>query len=136
MSDAVTLVRTPELSDVAQYAYAASVRMPARLVFAAGACPLDAGGATVAPGDFVGQAHQVMTNLETALAAAGAGLSDVVKTTIYVASPERADLGAVWQVYRERFGDHDPPSTLVGVAQLGYEHQLVEVEAVAAVGRP
>jgi hypothetical protein len=34
---------------------------------------------------------------------------------------------------RERFGDHDPPSTLLGVTVLGYPEQLVEVEAVAAL---
>jgi hypothetical protein len=31
------------------------------------------------------------------------------------------------------FGDHDAPSTLLGVAALGYEGQLVEIEAVAFV---
>ena len=39
-----------------------------------------------------------------------------------------------WQVVRAAFGDHDAPSTLLGVAVLGYPDQLVEVEAVA-VGR-
>jgi len=34
---------------------------------------------------------------------------------------------------RRHFGAHDPPSTLLGVAVLGYEHQLVEVEAIAAL---
>jgi enamine deaminase RidA (YjgF/YER057c/UK114 family) len=128
----VTLVSVPQLADV-EYAYAASVPAPARLVFAAGACPLDGAAATVAPGDFAGQAHQVMTNLETALAAAGARLADVVKTTVYVASAERSDLVRVWQVVRDRFGDHRPPGTLLGVAVLGYPDQLVEVEATAAV---
>jgi hypothetical protein len=33
----------------------------------------------------------------------------------------------------ERFGDHDVPSTLVGVTVLGYRDQLVEIEAVAAL---
>ncbi|MCM0674591.1 RidA family protein [Micromonospora phytophila] len=106
---------------------------PARLVYTAGACPLDAQGRTVAPGDPAAQARQVMANLETALAAAGARLGDVVKTTVYVASTHRADLVAAWEVVRDAFGDHDPPSTLLGVAVLGYPDQLVEVEAVAAV---
>ncbi|MFG3422018.1 RidA family protein [Micromonospora sp. NPDC048063] len=127
------LIRVPALSDVAEYAYAATVEPPARLVFTAGACPLDAEGRTVAPGDPVGQARQVMANLETALAAAGARLTDVVKTTVYVASSRQADLVAVWEVVRDVFGDHEPPSTLLGVAVLGYTDQLVEVEAVAAV---
>ncbi|TDC38936.1 RidA family protein [Micromonospora sp. KC213] len=127
------MVRVPLLSDVAEYAYAATVEPPARLVFTAGACPLDADGRTVAPGDPVAQARQVMANLETALAAADARLTDVVKTTVYVASSRQADLVAVWEVVRDAFGDHDPPSTLLGVAVLGYSDQLVEVEAVAAV---
>lgn len=133
MTDTVQLIRAPELTDVAEYAYAAGVLPPARLVFTAGACPLDADGNTIAPGDHVGQARQVLANLETALAAAGATLSDVVKTTVYVATTDRADLVAVWQVVRDAFGDHDPPSTLLGVTVLGYPDQLVEVEAVAAV---
>lgn len=72
-----------------------------------------------------------MHNLVATLEAAGAGLHDVAKSTVYVASAERDDLVAVWQVVREVFGDHDAPSTLLGVAVLGYPDQLVEVEAVA-----
>ena len=74
-----------------------------------------------------------MTNLVTAHGAAHAELSDVVKTTVYVASANRSDLVDVWCVVRDAFGDHDPPSTLVGVTALGYDDQLVEVAAVAAV---
>ncbi|WP_328369834.1 RidA family protein [Micromonospora zamorensis] len=133
MPDAVALLHVPALSDVAEYAYAAIVEPPARLVFTAGACPLDAEGRTVAPGDHAAQARQVMANLETALAAAGATPTDVVKTTVYVASSQQKDLVTVWEVVRDFFGDHDPPSTLLGVAVLGYTDQLVEVEAVAAV---
>lgn len=129
----VHLIHAPELSDVAEYAYAARVTPPARLVFTAGACPLDAAGRTVAPGEPAAQARQVMANLAAALAAAGARLPDVVKTTVYVATTDRADLVAVWEVVRDAFGDHDPPSTLLGVTVLGYPDQLVEVEAVAAV---
>ncbi|MET8120298.1 RidA family protein [Micromonospora sp. NPDC005189] len=133
MPDPVALLHVPVLSDVAEYAYAATVEPPARLVFTAGACPLDAEGRVVAPGDHVAQARQVTANLETALGAAGARLTDVVKTTVYVASSQQADLVQVWEVVRDFFGDHDPPSTLLGVAVLGYTEQLVEVEAVAAV---
>ncbi len=123
-------MRPPTLSASAPYAYAA-VTDPGRMVFTAGACPLDADGATVAVGDVAGQARRVMANLATALEAAGAGFEDVLKTTVYVATTERSDLLAAWQVVREAFGEHDAPSTLVGVTVLGYEDQLVEVEAVA-----
>ncbi len=57
--------------------------------------------------------------------------ADVARSTVYVASADRADLVATWGVVRDRFGDHDAPSTLLGVAALGYPDQLVEVEAVA-----
>ena len=123
-------MRPSTLAATVPYAYAA-VTDPGRMVFTAGACPLDADGATVAVGDVAGQARQVMENLETALGAAGAGLDDVLKTTVYVATTDRADLLAAWQVVREAFGEHDAPSTLVGVTVLGYEDQLVEVEAIA-----
>jgi len=134
-SSAVELVRAPALTDAAPYAYASVVERPGRLVFTAGACPLDDEGAVVAVGDVAGQATRVMENLREALAAAGCGLRDVARTTVYVASSERADLVAAWQVVSAAFGEHDVPSTLLGVAVLGYPDQLVEVEAVAVGAR-
>lgn len=129
----VELVRSTQLASRAPYAYASVAQGGSRLVFTAGACPLDEHGATVAPGDVVGQAEQVMANLRTALHAAGADLGDVVKTTVYVASQHQEDLHAAWSVIRRHFGDHDAPSTLLGVTVLGYRDQLVEVEAIAAL---
>jgi enamine deaminase RidA (YjgF/YER057c/UK114 family) len=74
-----------------------------------------------------------MANLVVALDAAGARLTDVARSTVYVASADRSDLVAAWDVVRAAFGSHDAPSTLLGVAALGYPDQLVEVEAVAVV---
>jgi enamine deaminase RidA (YjgF/YER057c/UK114 family) len=79
------------------------------------------------------QTEQAMANLRAALNAAGADLTDVVKTTVYVASQRRQDLVVAWNVVSDQFGDHDVPSTLLGVALLGYPDQLVEVEAIAAL---
>ena len=59
--------------------------------------------------------------------------TDVVKTTVYVASARQPDLVAAWEVVRDHFGDHDPPSALLGVTVLGYDHELVEIDALAAV---
>ena len=129
----ITLVRSTELTDIAPYAYAALPPPGARLIFTAGACPLDEAGATVAPGDVAAQADQVMKNLRTALRAAGADLDDVLKTTVYVATQQREDLLTAWEVVKRHFGSHDAPSTLLGVSVLGYRDQLVEVEAVAAL---
>jgi enamine deaminase RidA (YjgF/YER057c/UK114 family) len=102
-------------------------------VFTTGACPLDEHGITIAPGDVAGQGEQVMANLRVALNTAGADLVDVVKTTVYVASQHQEDLRSAWEVVSRHFGDHDSPSTLLGVAALGYRDQLVEVEAIAAL---
>ena len=48
-------------------------------------------------------------------------------------SARQADLVTAWEVIRAAFGDHDAPSTLLGVSVLGYPDQLVEIEAVAAI---
>jgi enamine deaminase RidA (YjgF/YER057c/UK114 family) len=127
----IELVRAPDLSDRTPYAYASVAHDATRLLFTAGACPLDADGNTVAIGDVAGQAEQVMANLRAALRAAGADLADVVKTTVYVATQRREDLLIAWDVVSRHFGAHDVPSTLLGVTVLGYPDQLVEVEAIA-----
>jgi len=124
------LIRADGLYQGAPYAYAA-VAPTGSLVFTAGACPIDADGAVSAPGDYVAQAELAMANLVTALTAAGARLTDVLKTTVYVASADQGDLVSVWQVMATAFGAHDAPSTLLGVSVLGYAGQLVEIEAVA-----
>ncbi|MFI6180518.1 RidA family protein [Nonomuraea sp. NPDC051191] len=129
----VRLIRDERLTQAVDYAYAAVADIPVRCVWVAGACPLDLDGKTVAPGDYAAQSHQVMRNLVTALDGAGASLTDIAKSTVYVASSRQADLVTAWEVYREYMGDHDAPSTLLGVTVLGYTDQLVEVEAVAVV---
>ncbi|HEY5987423.1 MAG TPA: RidA family protein [Streptosporangiaceae bacterium] len=130
---AVQLIRADRLWGGVPYAYA-TVGAPGAPVFTAGACPLDADGAVVGEGDIGLQAARVMDNLTESLAAAGAKLTDVLKTTVYVASSDRSDLTAAWEVVRAAFGEHDAPSTLLGVTTLGYPGQLVEVEAVAMLG--
>ncbi|WP_438490249.1 RidA family protein [Streptomyces sp. S186] len=129
----ITLIRSAALSDVAEYAYAATAPANSRLIFLAGACPLNNDGSTAAIGDYTGQAAKAVKNMETALAAAGATLQDVISTRVLVASDRRKDLVTAWEVVRDAFGDHDVPSTLLGVTVLGYENQLVEIEAVAAI---
>jgi len=128
----VERLRPPGLYPAAPYHYVA-VAPPGRLVITAGACPLDDDGRTVAPGDVAAQAERAVANLLTALATAGAGPADVLKTTVYVATMDRSDLLRAWTVVRAALGELDPPSTLLGVSVLGYPGQLVEVEAVAAL---
>ncbi len=126
----ITMIRPDRLYQGAPYAYA-SIAPRGSLIFTAGACPLDDKGDVVGAGDVRAQASMAVANLSTALAASGATLAEVLKTTVFVASADRADLVAAWQVIDEAFGDCDPPSTLLGVTVLGYSGQLVEIEAVA-----
>jgi enamine deaminase RidA (YjgF/YER057c/UK114 family) len=127
-----TLVSSPRLYPGAPYEYAA-VAPEGALVFTAGACPLDESGTVVGPGDHEAQAGQAVENLGAALTAAGSSLEHVLKTTVYVVAEDRSALVRTWKVVEERFGGHRPPSTLLGVALLGYPEQLVEIEAVALV---
>lgn len=128
---AVRLIRAPRLFQGAPYAYAAATPATS-LVFTAGACPLDEAGHVVAPGDIAAQARRALANLRVALEESGCGFDDVLKTTVYVASGNRADLVTAWNEVASAFGEHDAPSTLLGVSVLGYQDQLVEIEAVAA----
>lgn len=127
----VRLIRCARLYPDAPYAYAATTP-DAGLVFTAGACPLDEHGRVTAPGDIAAQTRQALANLRIALEDSRATFRDVVKTAVYVASGDRADLVTAWHEVAEAFGDHDAPSTLLGVTVLGYPDQLVEIEAVAA----
>ena len=113
----------------APYHYTAIVDA-GRMVFAAGACPIDEDGVVV-PGGIEAQAGKAVANLFVALAAAGAEKADVLKTTVYVASSDQAELVRAWEVIAAAFAPARPPSTLLGVAVLGYTDQLVEIEAVA-----
>lgn len=94
---------------------------------------MNADGSTVGVGGYAAQATSCIENLRSALAEAGAGITGAISTRVLVASSRQADLVAAWQVVRDAFGDHDVPSTLPGVTVLGYDDQLVEIEAVAAV---
>jgi enamine deaminase RidA (YjgF/YER057c/UK114 family) len=106
-----------------------------RTAYLAGQCPLDRSGSVVGGGDLMRQVDQVAGNARTALAAAGAGPEQVVKAVIYVVSDDRAALAQVWNRFT---GSVIGPafttaSTLLGVAQLGYPGQLVELDLIAAL---
>jgi enamine deaminase RidA (YjgF/YER057c/UK114 family) len=82
--------RFPDHARACTYAVKAS---QGDLIFTAGACPLDQPGQVVAPGDVSAQMGQALANLRTALEESGAAIGDVVKTTVYVASADRAVTG-------------------------------------------
>jgi enamine deaminase RidA (YjgF/YER057c/UK114 family) len=106
-----------------------------RLAFLAGQCPLDRSGTVVAPDDIDAQVDQIVANSLVALAAAGATPDDVVRSVVYVVSPDREVLASVWRRLGEsRLGPaFTTASTLLGVAQLGYPGQRVELDLTAAL---
>ncbi len=112
-----------------------TIATPGPLVMLAGQCPLDANGELVGSGDLGAQVAQVATNIATALASAGATPSDVVRTVIYVASRDRDDLVTVWEALNDSAVAEafTSASTLLGVAQLGFPGQLVEVDVTAVL---
>lgn len=115
----------------ARYSHVIVVDEAKRMVFCAGQVSARADGTIVGEGDFEAQRKQVMSNLRDALAAAGAGFSDVVKVTIYVVRQEDAPKART--LLAEYFGDCDPPtaSTLCVLRGLADPRFLLEVEAVA-----
>ena len=122
---------SPDLFPPPGYSHAV-VSRAAATVWTAGGVPLNAHGHLVGRGDIAAQTAQVLANLTKALAAAGATPEAVVRTTVYVVTMRRADLTTAWDVVRA--SPYAPAaSTLLGVALLGYEGQLVEIEATAVV---
>jgi 2-iminobutanoate/2-iminopropanoate deaminase len=104
------------------------------LVFIAGQLARDSEGRVVGKGDMAAQIRQVGENLRIALAAAGVGLKDVVKTTTYVTDMD--EFFKHPEVRNEIFGQALPTSTTVEVRRLSHHPDfMVEVEAMAVSDR-
>ena len=107
-----------------------------RLAHLAGQCPVGIAGEVVGePGDYDAQTAQVITNCLAVLAAAGAAPADVVRSVVYVVSADSAVLSSVWrQLTASPLAEaFSTASTLLGVASLGYQGQLVEIDLTAAL---
>jgi enamine deaminase RidA (YjgF/YER057c/UK114 family) len=100
-----------------------------RLIFVSGQLARDRDGNLVGKGDMRAQLRQVGENIKSALAAAGASLTDLVKTTTYVTDID--ELFRHIDVRMEYFGVALPTSTTVEVRRLAHPDFLVEIEAVA-----
>jgi enamine deaminase RidA (YjgF/YER057c/UK114 family) len=97
-------------------------------LFVAGQVPHDAEGELVGIGDAGVQARQCLRNLVTLVTLRGFSIGDIHHLTIYVVGEHQNRLDS-WGVVTEFFDGDVPPATLLGVAGLGYEHQLVEIDA-------
>jgi enamine deaminase RidA (YjgF/YER057c/UK114 family) len=90
--------------------------------------PHDADGTLVGVRDAAVQAQQCLQNLLTLVEQRGFAVDDIHQLTIYVVG-DHQDLLDAWGAVTESFGTSVPPATLLGVAGLGYEGQLVEIDA-------
>lgn len=119
------LVRSPAFTHVA-------VVLPgATTVYVGGQNAVTGDGTLVGDGDVAAQTRQVMTNLQVALAAAGATFDDLVMLTILLV--EGVDLATAYPVAAAALAGAAPPVVAVRVAGLAVPGALLEVSAVAAL---
>ena len=123
---AVTTGRAPK--PVGPYAQAIAT---GDLVFCAGQVGLDPSTGKLVPGGVVPETTRAIENLAAVLEAAGLGLADVVKTTVYVA--DLADFAAVNEIYGRFFRAPHPARATVQVAALPAGARI-EIDAIAVRG--
>jgi len=100
-------------------------------VYVSGTVAWGEDGKFVGEGDVYAQARQALRNIEKALQQAGASLSDVVRTRIYLTDIDRWEEAA--RAHAEAFAAVKPAATMVEVSRLADAKMLVEIEAVAVV---
>ena len=99
-------------------------------IYVSGQIPIDPSTGEFAGGDIASQTRQSLTNIREILAAAGADMSSVVKTTVLLA--DIADFTAMNEVYAEFFSEPYPARAAFQAAAIP-KGALVEIEAVAVI---
>jgi len=133
MSNSIQYLNPDGLSRNPAFTQAVVVTGKARTIYVGGQNAVNADGSIVGIGDLGAQAEKALRNLEIALAAAGAGLENVVKWNIYIlqGQPIQAGFAAFQKVWGTR--PNPPAITGVFVAGLARPDLLVEIDAVAVV---
>ena|SRR5688572_3454345 len=111
--------------------YSRAVRV-GNIVHVSGTAPVGPDGKTVSPGDPAAQTRRCLDIIKVALEKAGASLSHVVRTRIYVTDISKWE--AIGRVHGEYFGDVRPATAMVQVAALIDPAMMVEIEAEAIIG--
>ena len=109
--------------------YSQAIDSGAGLVFVSGQLPIDPATGAFPQGGVQEQTRQSLTNARAILEAAGLGLSNVVKTTVFLA--DMADFAAMNEVYAQFFAAPYPARSAVAVKTLP-KGALVEIECIAA----
>lgn len=112
--------------------YSRAVRLGS-VIEVAGTTAVDENGQVVGAGDAYQQTRFILAKIERALAAAGAGLADVIRTRMYVTDIARWE--AVGRAHGEVFRDIRPAATMVEVSALINPELLVEIEATALLAQ-
>ncbi|MEZ5425287.1 MAG: RidA family protein [Pyrinomonadaceae bacterium] len=97
-------------------------------VFCSGQIPIDPETGEFVSQDVAEQTEQVIKNLKAVLEAAGTGLGNVVKTTVFLA--DMNDFGAMNEVYAKHFNENKPARATVQAARLPRDAR-VEIEVIA-----
>ena len=100
------------------------------LVYTAGQTPLDPATGEMVAGGIPEQTARVLENIRAILEAAGSGMQQVVKTTVFLT--DMADFGEMNATYTQAFGEHRPARSTVAVKALP-RGARVEIEAIAEV---
>ncbi len=131
----ITFQRPEGLVNSRAFSHLVVIPPSATTIHVGGQNAVNAEGALIGGGDIAAQVRQVMGNLETALAAAGATLADLVSWSILLV--EGVDSWTAYSVAASALDpERDPPIvTVARVAGLAVEGALVEVSATAAVLR-
>jgi len=98
-------------------------------LFCSGQVGIDPQTGALAGTDITSQAEQALRNLRMVLEAAGLGIGDVLKTTIFLADMD--DFAVVNSLYGRAFGEHRPARSTIQVAKLPLGAQI-EIECIAA----
>ena len=99
-------------------------------LFTSGQVAIDPATNEFVGGDIEAQTRLVLSNLRAVLAAAGAGMGDVVKTTVFLTTMD--NFAAMNAIYAEAFGEAPPARSTVAVAGLP-KGALVEIECIAQI---
>jgi len=100
------------------------------MVYCSGQIPIDPATGQFVSDDVAAQTEQVFKNLEAVLAAAGTGLGNVVKTTVFLA--DMGDFAAMNDVYSRFFSENKPARATVQAARLPRDAR-VEIDCIATV---